>query len=69
MLESWLRVEPAPDRSAPSAPNLVVFSGLPGDTFWTEGLNLGGWDALAKPSVPEEVAWSARNAWFNWRSR
>lgn len=54
----------------PAAPKLIVVSQAPDDdAFWAEVLNLGGWDVLAKPFVPEEVVWATRSAWLNWRSK
>jgi CheY-like chemotaxis protein len=46
------------------APPLVVTSRLADDYLWSEVLNLGGWDVLAKPFRQQEVLYvldSARN--------
>jgi DNA-binding NtrC family response regulator len=36
-------------------PRLVVTSAAADDTLWAEVLNLGGYDVLARPFVPDEV--------------
>lgn len=42
-------------RNHQSNPKLIVCSRLAGDRLWSEVLNLGGYDVLAKPFDKEEV--------------
>jgi DNA-binding NtrC family response regulator len=47
-------------------PRLIVASRLADDRLWAEVLNLGGYDVLATPFVPEEVQrvlWYAVDSW------
>ena len=45
-------------------PLLIVISRLADDRLWAEGLNLGVYDVLAKPLVPEEVVRVLTSAWI-----
>jgi len=45
------------------APPLVVTSRLADDHLWSEVLNLGGWDVLAKPFREQEVLYVVDSAW------
>ena len=45
-------------------PLLVVISRLADNNLWAEALNLGVYDVLAKPLVPEEVVRVLTSAWI-----
>ena len=47
-------------------PSLIVTSRVADDRLWSEVLNLGGWDVLAKPFDRNEVLRSVRSAWEHW---
>jgi FixJ family two-component response regulator len=49
--------------TAAEAPPLVVTSRLADDYLWSEVLNLGGWDVLAKPFRQQEVLYVLDSAW------
>ncbi len=50
----WMRIlRHAQAQSRP--PNLIVASRLADERLWAEVLNLGGYDVLTKPFVPDEV--------------
>jgi DNA-binding response OmpR family regulator len=51
----------------PHPPSLIVTSRLADDRLWSEVLNLGGWDVLAKPFDRGEVVRSIKLAWDHWR--
>lgn len=53
--------------SAP--PNLIVASRLADEALWAEALNLGAYDALAKPYDSDEVKRVVSGAWHNWLRR
>jgi DNA-binding response OmpR family regulator len=44
-------------------PLLVVASRLADEYLWTEVLNLGGHDVLAKPLLAKELRWVLESAW------
>lgn len=48
-------------RDLPNPPALVVISRLADEHLWSEVLNLGGHDVLAKPLREAEVLWVARH--------
>jgi DNA-binding response OmpR family regulator len=50
----------------PKVPSLIVTSRLADDHLWSEALNLGAWDVLAKPFHPAEVLRCVRSAWHHW---
>ncbi len=50
-------------------PCLIASSRLADDRFWSEALNLGAYDVLAKPLEPVEVIRIVSLAAHNWRSR
>jgi DNA-binding NtrC family response regulator len=52
-----------PISTAAEAPPLVVTSRLADDYLWSEVLNLGGWDVLAKPFRQQEVLYVVDSAW------
>jgi DNA-binding NtrC family response regulator len=52
-----------PMSSVAEAPPLVVTSRLADDYLWSEVLNLGGWDVLAKPFREQEVLYVVDSAW------
>lgn len=45
-------------------PQLVVISNKADDRLWSEVLNMGGYNVLAKPFEPSEVAWVLEAARF-----
>lgn len=49
-----------------TAPRLIVASRFADECLWSEVLNRGGYDVLAKPFDPKEVSWVVRNAWRDW---
>lgn len=51
-----------------NAPSLIVTSRLADDRLWSEALNLGAWDVLAKPFDHSEVIRSVKMAWEHWRN-
>jgi DNA-binding response OmpR family regulator len=51
------------------APVLVVSSRLADDVLWSEALNLGAYNVLAKPFDMEEVFHVVGLAWLSWRSQ
>jgi len=53
----------------PNAPPLIVTSRLADDRLWSEALNLGAYDVLAKPFDRRELARSVSLAWLHWRHR
>ncbi len=59
---SWRDVVQAVAR-CPVAPLVIVTSRAADDALWAEVLNFGGWDVLAKPFEPAEVAWAVKTAW------
>ncbi len=54
-------------RPMPQPPSLVVTSRLADERLWSEVLDLGGWDLLAKPFRKSEVIRSVKAAWEHWR--
>ena len=50
----------------PNAPSLIVTSRLADDRLWSEALNLGAYDVLAKPFERTELVRSVRLAWLHW---
>jgi hypothetical protein len=44
---------------------VVVTSRLADDYLWSEVLNLGGWDVLAKPFREQEVLYVLDSAWIH----
>ncbi len=50
----------------PRPPRLIVYSWLADERLWGQVLNLGGWDVLAVPFVPEEVFRVVDLAWDSW---
>ncbi len=51
----------------PNPPVLIVFTHDPNERLWAEVLNLGGYDLLTTPFVPQEVFRVAFLAWHAWR--
>jgi DNA-binding response OmpR family regulator len=47
-------------------PLLIVTSRLADEVLWSEVLNLGGYNVLAKPLVETEVRHVLDNAWRRW---
>jgi DNA-binding response OmpR family regulator len=52
-----------------SPPMLVVTSRMADDRLWSEVLNLGGYNVLAKPLNMQEVFHVAGLAWMSWKGR
>ena len=50
-------------------PSLIVTSRLADEGLWSEALNLGAWDVLAKPFDRKEVYRIFRNAWLHWHDQ
>jgi len=53
----------------PDPPQLIVTSRLADDRLWTEALNLGAWDVLAKPFDADEVIRIVEIACQHWQDR
>ncbi len=53
----------------PNPPLLIVTSRLADERLWSEVINLGGWDVLAKPFNVEEVWRVLSMAWLHWQNR
>jgi DNA-binding response OmpR family regulator len=50
-------------------PTLVVTSRLADEVLWSEALNLGAYNVLAKPLDMREVFHVVSFAWLNWKSQ
>jgi DNA-binding NtrC family response regulator len=50
-------------------PFLVVTSRMADDRLWSEALNLGAYNVLAKPLDAKEVFHVAGYAWLSWKQR
>jgi DNA-binding NtrC family response regulator len=48
-------------------PRFVVASRLADDQLWSEALNLGAYNVLAKPFDAQEVFWVVSHAWLDWK--
>jgi DNA-binding NtrC family response regulator len=59
------------ERTAQAAnpPAVIVSSRLADDRLWSEVLNLGGYDVLAKPFNASEVFRDVSLAWLQWKNR
>ena len=53
---------------AADAPHLIVTSRLADEYLWSEVLNLGGYDVLARPFDAKEVARVVSLAWRHWKN-
>jgi DNA-binding response OmpR family regulator len=53
----------------PRPPLLVVTSRVADDRLWSEALNLGAYNVLAKPLNMKEVFHVAGLAWLSWKQR
>lgn len=51
----------------PSPPNVIVTAPDADDVLWTDVLNRGGYDVLARPFDPSEVVRIISLAWMNWK--
>jgi len=56
-------------QAMPNPPTVIVASRLADNYLWSEVLNLGGYDVLAKPFQKEEVVRSLSLAWLHWKNR
>lgn len=52
-----------------NAPSLVVTSRLADERLWSEALNFGAWDVLAKPFDHVEVTRTVQSAWRRWQNQ
>src|SRR5260370_34356365 len=50
-------------------PSLIVTSRLADERLWSEALNLGAWDVLAKPFDRSGVFRSVKSAWQHWHDQ
>jgi len=48
-------------------PRFIVASRLADDQLWSEALNLGAYNVLAKPFDAQEVFWVVSHAWLDWK--
>src|SRR5689334_10987729 len=53
----------------PQPPHVIVTSRLADDRLWSEALNLGAYDVLAKPFDTNEVIRVLTMAWRRWHER
>ncbi len=53
-------------RNLSSSPSLIVTSTLADERLWTEAMNLGAWDVLAKPFDRTDVIRTVKTGWQNW---
>ena len=51
----------------PPRPRFVIASRLADDRLWSEALNLGAYNVLAKPFDSKEVFWVVSHAWLDWK--
>ena len=56
-------------QTLPNRPSLIVASRLADDRLWSEALNLGAWDVLAKPFDRTELIRSVKSAWQQWHDQ
>ena len=50
-------------------PSIIVTSARADNSLWSEALERGGVDVLARPFARHEVIWSLSLAWRNWADR
>ncbi len=48
-------------------PRVILASPDADADLWSEALNLGAYDVLAKPFDAQEVVWVVSHAWLNWK--
>lgn len=65
---SWTRVLEA-SRMLQPAPSLIVTARLADEQLWSDALNLGAYDVLAKPFDRGELLRSISRAWLQWHHR
>jgi len=53
----------------PSVPSLIVTSRLADERLWSEALNRGAWDVLAKPFDRSELIRSVKSGWQHWHDQ
>ena len=56
-------------RNLPDPPHLILTSRIADDRLWSEALNLGAYDVLAKPFDSKEVVRVLTMAWTRWNER
>ena len=66
--DAWREILEA-SRSLAAPPCVIVTSQLAGDREWTEILNAGAFDLLAKPFDKSNVIRILHSAWVHWQSR
>ena len=65
---NWKEVLAQVSSLPPPLPRVVVASRQADDDLWSEALNLGAYNVLAKPFDGEEVFWVVSHAWLEWKS-
>jgi len=65
---SWTRVLESSKIVQPAL-SLIVTARLADEQLWSEALNLGAYDVLAKPFDRGELVRSVSRAWLQWRHR
>ena len=66
--ETWRKILQA-GKDLPAPPCVIVTSRLADDRLWTELLNDGAFDLLAKPFDKSDVIRIVHSAWVHWRNR
>ncbi len=56
-------------QSLPLPPAVIITSRVADDSLWSQALNFGAWDVLAKPFRAAEILRSVRYAWERWRNQ
>lgn len=52
-----------------NGPSLIVTSRLADERLWSQALNIGAWDVLAKPFDRVEVTRTVQSAWHHWQNQ
>jgi len=52
-----------------NGPSLIVTSRLADERLWSQALNYGAWDVLAKPFDRGEVTRTVQSAWHRWQNQ
>ena len=63
---NWTDLILALGRLSPAPPPVIVTSRSADDALWSEALNRGAYDVLAKPYRRDDVVRSVRQAWMHW---
>ncbi len=56
-------------KGLPHPPFFIVISRLADERLWSDALQMGAWDVLAKPFARTEVIASVETAWQHWKRR